>query len=147
MKNLNLGSGKLHKSGYINVDIQQPADLILRVGKEVFPYKDGSIDRIEADNLLEHLDNDEFLMAMNECWRVLRKKGTFWFKVPDALRWPDAAFGDPTHKRYFTDRSFYYFTETQTYDNYGKEYGFKPWRKILLTTDNKFFTCELTPIK
>ncbi len=106
MKNLNLGCGKIHKKEFINIDIQQPADLILRVGKDKLPYEDSSIDRIEADNLMEHLDNDEFIFAMNECWRVLKSDGQFWFKSPDALRNFNLAFGDPTHKRYFTDKSF-----------------------------------------
>jgi SAM-dependent methyltransferase len=145
-KKLNLGCGSKHKQGYVNIDIQAPADLVADVTKGL-PFKDGEAERAEADNLLEHLDNDEFRFVMNEIWRVLTVDGIFWLKVPDALHWMDGAFGDPTHKRFFVPRSFKYFTEGTTYDDYGKTYGFKPWKIVTLVTDAKFFTCELTPKK
>lgn len=145
--NINLGAGNLHKEGWINIDIVQPCDVICRVGKEKLPAEDNSCDRIEADNLLEHLDNDEFLQALNECHRVLKKDGVFWWKVPDSLSDWDKAAGDPTHKRFFTPRSFYYFDNSKpNYHNYGKSYGFKPWN-VKVETDGHFFTCEMTPLK
>jgi len=140
---INLGSGTKHKKGYVNIDYVAPADVILNIAKEKLPFEDGSVDKIEADNFLEHLDNEEFMHVMNECWRVLRPAGIFWFVVPDALRWPDGAFGDPTHKRFFVQRSFNYFTDHPTYHNYGKSYGFKMWRLGDLKSDSHFFTCTL----
>jgi SAM-dependent methyltransferase len=146
-KKLNLGCGGKHKKGYVNIDIRPPADIVADVTKGL-PLKDDEAELVEADNLLEHLDNDEFLFVMNEVWRVLKKDGVFWFKVPDALHWMDGAFGDPTHKRFFVPRSFKYLTvDNATYEEYGKAYGFKPWKLVKLETDAKFFTCELSPKK
>lgn len=144
---LNLGAGNIHKKGYYNVDIIEPADVICRIGKEALPFEDNSVDLVEADNLMEHLDNDEFLFAMNDMWRVLHNEGDFWMKVPDSLRWWNGAAADPTHKRFFVDKSFYYFTDTPTYHNYGKSYGFKMWKQEFLETDNKFFVWIGKPAK
>jgi predicted SAM-dependent methyltransferase len=144
MSKVNLGCGKLHKKGYINIDVKPPADVICNIGKERLPYKDGELELVEADNLMEHFDNDEFMFAMNEIFRVLRSGGVFWWKVPDAENWPDAAFGDPTHKRFFFPRSFLYMDRaTQQWKHYGRHYGFEGWIKRKLETDNRFFTCEL----
>ncbi len=141
---LNIGCGKLHKKGYVNIDMQAPADAICNIGKDRLPYEDNSVELVEADNLMEHFDNDEFMFAMNEVFRVTQKGGIFWWKVPDAENWPDAAFGDPTHKRFFFPRSFLYMDRaTQQWKNYGRHYGFQGWTLRKLETDKRFFTCEL----
>lgn len=142
---VNLGCGKLHKRGYLNVDIRQPADLVFDItrGALLAPLR-GTVDLIEADNLLEHFDNDEFLRAMNNIHTTLATGGRFWFKVPDALNWPDGAYGDPTHKRFFVPRSFLYFDITQPqWKNYGSHYGFLGWTLLGLHSDMRFFTCTL----
>lgn len=141
---INLGCGKIHKNGYVNVDWIEPADEVYDV-TEGMPYDDGSVDLIEADNLFEHFDNDEFKEVMNECWRVLKQGGYLWIKSPDALNWFEGAFADPTHKRFFVwPRSFYYVQGGHpTYENYGKEYGFKPW-KVKGGTNGKFIEVTLT---
>jgi predicted SAM-dependent methyltransferase len=141
---LNIGCGKLHKKEYVNIDMQAPADVICNIGSDRLPYEDNSVELVEADNLMEHFDNDEFLFAMNEVFRVVHKGGVFWWKVPDAENWPDAAFGDPTHKRFFFPRSFLYMNrDTQQWKNYGRHYGFQGWTLRKLETDKRFFTCEL----
>lgn len=140
IKKLNLGCGKKHKDGYINADIREPADVVFDVTKGI-PFKDKYFELVEADNLLEHLDNDEFLFVMNEIYRVLNVNGKLWFKVPDALHWMDGAFGDPTHKRFFVPRSFEYLDVNGNHLRaYGSHYGFKGWRIVSLETDNRFFT-------
>jgi SAM-dependent methyltransferase len=141
---LNIGCGRIHKKGYINIDMVAPADVLCNIGKERLPYDDSSVELVEADNLMEHFDNDEFMHALNEVHRVLHSNGVFWWKVPDAENWPDAAFGDPTHKRFFFPRSFLYMDQaTQQWKNYGRHYGFLGWHKRNLETDKRFFTCEL----
>lgn len=135
---LNLGCGQAHKPGYINADFVPPYDLKVDV-RHGLPFSDKTLELIEADNLMEHLENDEFIFLLNECHRVLVDEGRLWFRVPDALNWPDGAMGDPTHKRFFTPRSFTYFTECPTHSNYGRSYGLKTWRQISLTGNKKFY--------
>lgn len=146
---VNIGCGKLHKpksEGWTNIDIIPPADIVCDVTLGI-PLESDSVDELEADNIFEHFDNDEFQVVMNECWRIIKPGGTMTMKVPDALRWPDGAFGDPTHKRFFVPRSFLYFTESQQWKTYGQEYGFHCWRQQKLTTDQRFFTWIGTPKK
>ena len=135
---INIGCGSIHKPGYINADIVQPADIIVDVTKGM-PFTSNRFEEVYADNLMEHLDNESFMRAMNDIHRVLQKDGVFTFKVPNALDWADGAYGDPTHKRFFVPRSFRYFTNTETYHNYGKSYGFKMFEQVDLKNDNKFF--------
>lgn len=139
---LNLGCGKLHKKGYINVDIVEPADELFDV-REGIPFKDNNFGLVEADNLLEHFTQDEFKYVMNEVWRVLKPGGVFWIKVPDAVNWPEGAIGDPTHKILLCKRSFTYLLKNDPhYKNYGASYGFKSWHGEC-TSDGKFVTCTL----
>jgi SAM-dependent methyltransferase len=149
---LNIGCGALHKQSdedfkWVNLDWVEPADVVVDV-RDGLPYEDDYVDYAEADNLLEHLDNEEFMFVLNDWHRVIKPDGKLWFKVPDALHWMDGAFGDPTHKRFFVPRSFLYFdVDSPTGKNYGQPYGFKPWKIHKLETDNKFFTCIMSPVK
>ncbi len=139
---LNLFCGRIHKKDFINADMCEPADIIFDVRKGI-PYKDDNFERVEADNGLEHFNSEEFMFVMNEIHRVLKPQGVFWMRVPNALKWFDGAFGDPTHKKFFTPRSFAYFTiGDQQFENYGKHYGFKGWKKKSFIDTNKFFEWE-----
>jgi len=140
MEKLNLGCGKIKKEGYINADIVKPADVIFDARKGI-PYKDNNFERVEANNLMEHFNSEEFIFVMNEVWRVLKPQGFFWMRVPNAEKWFDGAAGDPTHKKFFTSRSFNYFQKGHpTYENYGKSYGLKGWELVMLVEiENKFF--------
>lgn len=150
---LNIGSGmkRFHMKGYVNVDILKDADVVLDLTGH-WPWGNDSIDYIRADNLLEHFDNEEFMHVMNIAHYVLKPHGEFWLRVPDAERWPDGAFGDPTHKRYFFPRSFYYFDhDRDQWKNYGKGYGFKPWivkvDRVQTSVVGRFFEASLVPFK
>ena len=137
---LNLGCGKLHKKGYINCDIKEPADEVFDVTKGL-PFEDSSCSLIEADNLLEHI-GDEFIFVMNECHRVLEHGGKLWIKVPDAERWLAGAIGDPTHKRFFCERTFNYLNRFHpTHQNYATD--LEGWTIESLETDGKFITATL----
>jgi len=140
---LNIGCGTKHLANFINADIVEPADVIFDVTKGI-PYKDSNFDEVHCDNLLEHLDADQFKFVMNEIHRVLKPSGKLWLRVPDAENWFAGAFGDPTHKRYFCTRTFYYLDKNhQTHRNYGKSYGFKGWLIESCETDKQFITAVL----
>ena len=143
--NLGCGAKRFHMQGWVNVD-NNPAcepDVVMDVGlpwdyfnvlfedPNGHEWDSGPAEEIRADNVLEHLNNEEFMTCMNEAWRVLKPDGIFWLRVPNAKLWPDGAFGDPTHKRYFVDKSFQYWdVDCPTYRDYGSVYGFQPWRLV-----------------
>jgi hypothetical protein len=146
---LNLGCGKLHLPGWVNVDQVEPADCVCNL-TEGLPWDDNSVKAIRADNLFEHFDNDEYRFVMNEAWRVLSPKGVMWWKVPNAKDWFDGAAGDPTHKRFFTPRSFYYLNHARSqWRDYGSTYGYQPWKIVTLklVQNKKFFECTMSPYK
>ncbi len=132
---INLGSGNLRREGWVNVDrlaCVNP-DIVCDITKMPWPWDESVAERIDADNLLEHVgwgsDGEDLLMVvMNEAHRILIPGGVMWFRVPDFERWPVGALRDPTHRRYFVKGSMDYWTaDHPTHHNYGKFYGYKPW--------------------
>ena len=76
---LNLGCGKDIKKNFINIDFYKhpntKVDLITDLGKKM-PFKDSSVDYIYSSHLLEHLTWIEGNKLINDCYRVLNKKGS-----------------------------------------------------------------------
>ncbi len=75
-----------------------------------WPYPDDTFDGAFAHQVIEHLPvegvagNDLFFRFFDEAHRILKPGGEFEFDVPH-VDGPDA-FADPTHRRFFTEKSF-----------------------------------------
>jgi SAM-dependent methyltransferase len=94
---LNLGCGGRPLADYINVDMDSLDDLRKRYPAQTFsddlilknydifnlPFKDGEVDEIRTDSLIEHLAFDEEPKFFYEVKRVLRPGGLFQFSTPD----------------------------------------------------------------
>lgn len=156
--NLHLGSGYQYRTGWVNVDklsyVKSDVQHDLTIAP--WPWPDNSVDRAEADNLVEHIGwgphgEDLLLVFMNEAHRVLKPGGKLWIRVPDFQRWPVGALRDPTHRRYFVVGSFDYWTaDHQTYKHYGSSYGYRPWKiKIELESfgNHAFIAATQMPVK
>lgn len=149
-----LGSGRDRRDGWVSVDRLATSNphIVCNLAKNPWPFEDNSVERAEADNLLEHIgwdqDGEDLLMAfMNEAHRVISPGGILWIRVPDFLHWPEGALKDPTHRRCFVPGSFDYWRHGHhTYKNYGSAYGYKPWQ-VDMKTDKRFMTATQTPIK
>jgi SAM-dependent methyltransferase len=105
LKKLNLGCGKFKKEGYVNLDCYEDLDpdVVHDLNKFPYPFGDNEFDLIEADHVLEHLDDG--FRAMKEMHRILKDGGTLVIKVPHFSR----GFMHPAHK-IGIDVSFpYYF--------------------------------------
>lgn len=118
---LNLGSGKDYKPGWLNVDIIERAqpDLVLDLSKEVyFPIKtstlgggqvvleENSLDKIYANNVLEHVPDLPCLMT--NLLALLKEDGEFELEVP--YEKSISAWQDPTHLRAMNLNSWVYYT-------------------------------------
>jgi SAM-dependent methyltransferase len=68
------------KEGFINVDIENDPDVKHDLNSYPWPWKNNEIDYIHMRQVLEHLQNP--LMAIMECYRILKKGGIVYIQVP-----------------------------------------------------------------
>lgn len=103
-KVLDLGCGNKKRPEAIGIDFNSrtAADIVHDLNVFPYPLEDSSFDEIYLDNSLEHLDN--VIQVMEEVYRICKPGGLVKIIVPYFRSiW---AFGDPTHKQFFTIRSF-----------------------------------------
>ena len=70
MKKLNIGSNDVVLSGWVNIDIQNCADVCADVRKGI-PFGTNTVDFIFSEHFIEHLDFGEGTNFFKECYRVL----------------------------------------------------------------------------
>lgn len=121
---VDLGCGPYKKAGYIGVDLVaiQGVDEVVDLEKGVLPFTSGTIEEINATNVLEHISN--LVALMNDCYRVLVPGGKFFIEVPYYLS--PTAIKDPTHVRFFNLESFDHFDLNWAYQQQW-ETGIKKW--------------------
>jgi len=121
---LDLGCGSRKPEGYIGVDIKDGlgVNLVADLNKGI-PLPDNFAEEVRAHHILEHLDNDKRIFIMGEIWRVLRQEGILDVVVPSTDG--RGAFQDPTHKSFWNENSFLYFTEDNLRNTYGIQARFE----------------------
>lgn len=72
---LNLGCGKKHLEGFVNIDIQEPCDLRHDL-RTPLPFKDNTVDEIFSEgNVISLFSREEWKKLKSEIVRVLRPGG------------------------------------------------------------------------
>ena len=106
---LHLACGKDIKRGYINVDIVKlpGIDFQMDITKVPYPFRDNSMDVVEAHCIFEHLL--DYVSIVREVYRILRPGGKFRITVPHFSS--PGVFTDPTHYRGFTWVTFDFFVK------------------------------------
>src|SRR4030042_4697344 len=106
-QSLHLGCGPNKRPGSIGVDINKNigADIIHDLNKFPYPFKKNQFEKIVAENILEHMEN--IPKVMEELHRIC-KNGAKLSITTGHFSGIDA-FTDPTHKHFFTSRTFDYF--------------------------------------
>ncbi len=106
---LNLGCGTKRIDGFTGVDIiKTPAvDVVHDLNTFPYPFADSSAEEIIMDNVLEHLD--DVIKVVEELNRIAAPGAIIKIFVPYFKS--NSAFTDPTHKHFFTETSFKYFTK------------------------------------
>lgn len=134
---LNVGCGNRLIEGAVHLDrmAHRPEiDVVHDLNVLPWPFEDSSFDKIVALAVLEHLDIDLFA-SLNECHRILRPGGQAVVKLP--LQSGANAYDDPSHRWFFTLKSFDQFCpETAR----GKAYDFYTpfkWRFVKGPLANK----------
>jgi len=128
-RNLNIGCGQLDFPDCLNVDIRKTPIVHMIVDLESFPYpfKDEQFESIYAFDVIEHFDN--VIRAMEELHRVLKPDGLLFIRTSN---WrTENSFCDPTHRHFFTSKSFDFFDPSSWF---GQKYGYY--------TDKKFQVLE-----
>jgi len=115
---LNLGCGFKNIPGYTGVDTVKTnaTDIIHDLNNFPYPFADSSVIEIIMDNSLEHLD--DIVKTMEEIYRMCKNGAIIKINVPYAKS--DGAFKDPTHRHFFTERTFQYFTKEYKNNHYTK---------------------------
>jgi len=109
--NLNLGGGYTRIKGFKNVDFRKETkpDYLINLEKKncLKPIKSNTVDEIYAGHTFEHI---RFLSElMEEIYRVCKNGAKVTIRVP---YWShQSAVEDPTHIRYFTEKSMMYYSK------------------------------------
>jgi predicted SAM-dependent methyltransferase len=97
---INLGSGSVCKSGYLNVDLFPGGDLTLDLRRGL-PFESNCCEVIFSEHFFEHIDYPEAVHHLfSECLRVLKPGGVLRFSVPDT-EWPLHDYRDGSDASYF----------------------------------------------
>lgn len=112
---LHLGCGSAIKPlPWVNVDRADlpGVDLVWDLDSPfAWPWKDGTVGRIEAVSLFEHVADP--VKFMTESHRILVPGGFLRMVVPHYLS--RDAFTDPTHRRFCTEHTFLYWVPGNIY--------------------------------
>jgi SAM-dependent methyltransferase len=97
MRVIDIGCGNKKTPGAIGVDkfpLEQ-VDIVFDISALPWPLKDGSVDRIICNHILEHLRVEQRVKVLREIHRVMRPEGELVVRIPHgACR---NARLDPTH--------------------------------------------------
>jgi predicted SAM-dependent methyltransferase len=89
---LHLGCGSDLRDGWVNIDLPPLSGYQKRTTRTLFiaydlrrglPMPDNSCDFIYSSHFWEHLDNDDGVRLMQDCYRCLRPGGIFRIVLPD----------------------------------------------------------------
>jgi SAM-dependent methyltransferase len=112
---LNLGCGDKPKAGYVGIDRFpcRAAELLCDFDR-ILPFKDGSVEAVDLDNVVEHVA--DILAFMREISRVCRDGARISVVTPHFSSWD--SWRDPTHRRHLSYFSMDHF-DTSWVGRYG----------------------------
>lgn len=149
-KKLNLGSGMDYMDGFCNIDKSDVcrSDIKLNLEFGNFPiWWNNKIELIIANNFFVMVKN--YRQIMNECHRVLKCEiGVMECINFDAERYPHLFFQDPEHQHGFTRENYNYLVQGHNaYENFGKIYGYEPWKINKIEEIGSCLKVSMTPVK
>jgi SAM-dependent methyltransferase len=87
---LELGAVEQRKT-WLTVDLNSEADLNLDLTAPL-PFPNDSVDKIYSSHVFEHFYHTDGLNLLKECYRILKKEGSFSICVPNAAIYLNAYF-------------------------------------------------------
>ena len=112
---LNLGCGRVILDGYVNLDKVdlEGVDVVHDLNTFPYPFDDNRFDEIYCSHVLEHVD--DLVKVVEELHRITKLYGRI--KVIAPYFASQGAFNDPTHKQFFTYKTFDYFSPSGYYSD------------------------------
>jgi SAM-dependent methyltransferase len=128
---LYLGAGSKRLPGYTHVDIVEGSgiDIVHDLNELPWPWDDGSIDSIVAEDVVEHLDIN-LVEFCNEAWRVMAPDGELFVRTPHHSG--DSSWIDPTHRWHLNEQAFHYLDSDTYWGRTYAQYTSKRWRILSL---------------
>jgi hypothetical protein len=122
---LNLGCGFKKLNDHWNVDIEAKCnpDQVWDLEQFPWPWEDSFFDRLNADNILEHLGQDPkvFTKVMQEMYRISKDGAEWYINIPHHRS--DTYFDDYTHVRMLTPKTFALFDQAGNVDSIKRKYS------------------------
>jgi hypothetical protein len=119
---LNMGCGFKKLDDHWNVDIEKRCnpDQVLDFEVTPWPYEDNFFDKINADNILEHLGQDPkvFTKIIKEMYRVSKDQAEWFINVPHHRC--DLYWDDYTHVRPLSAKTFRMFDQKVNFESIEK---------------------------
>ena len=109
---LYFGCGKHRVEGFIGVDKIKTGqvDIVHDMNVYPYPFAEDSVDEVLLIHILEHLADT--IKVVEEIWRICKDGAVIRIEVPYYNS--AGASQDPTHKSFFTENTFDYFTQSGT---------------------------------
>lgn len=98
---INIGGGFKRYNGFLNLDADPltSPDFLVKLGVDMLPFDDNSVDEVRAYHILEHI-GDGFFQLMKEIYRVCKDTAIIDIQVPHHRS--EVFYGDPSHVRFVT---------------------------------------------
>jgi hypothetical protein len=140
-----LGAGTKQRKGWVNVD-RAPLpgiDVVLDLDRPPandWPWENGTVHAIEADNVFEHVMRPVWFMT--ESHRILRPGGSLRIITPHLSS--QASWDDPTHVRHCTANSWdFWIPGTLHYIASNKTYGGVAYDKVSIDVNQGMIDVRL----
>lgn len=104
---LEVGCGNKKRNGYLGMDLinLEGVDVVHNMNNVPWPFHENQFDEIVFDDVLEH--SHDILSIISEVYRIASNNCIVKISVPHFSS--DNMYTDPTHKVFFSSRSFNYF--------------------------------------
>lgn len=79
---LNIGCGSKKYTDCINIDVRREVRPEVQADLRFLPFRDGVIERIIAEDVIEHFTREEAKLLLKECFRTLKLGGFLNIKTP-----------------------------------------------------------------
>lgn len=120
---LNMGCGFKKLDDHWNVDIESKCnpDQVLDLEVTPWPYEDNFFDKINADNVLEHLGQNPkiFTNIIKEMYRVSKDGAEWYIEVPHHRS--DLFWDDYTHVRPLSAKTFMMFDQKYNFESIARK--------------------------